>query len=253
LPDGHFLIEINPELEKSVNKALDQAQRGNTHKAMTALTELLHDHPRSHLVAFGIGCVHAVLGKHEESIQWFDKAIAIYPYFVEAHYNKAVAFQKLLDLPNCIRSYQKVVEFGEFTDPEVGQARSFIAIIAAGVLKKDGIELDDYLKSSDFFNQAFESMERSDFKEALEGFRASAAINEWNAPCNGNIGLCHAYLGHKADALAALDRALEIVPDYLPAGENRKQVEKMDEGAPMTHAAFKAINYGLESFKEEKK
>ena len=91
LPDGHFLIEINPELEKSVNKALDQAQRGNIQKAMTALTGLLHDHPRSHLVAFGIGCVHAIQGKHEESIKWFDKAIAIYPYLVEAHYNKAAA------------------------------------------------------------------------------------------------------------------------------------------------------------------
>ncbi len=253
LPDGHFLIEINPELEKSVNKALDQAQRGNTQNAMTALTGLLHDHPCSHMVAFGIGCVHAAQGKHEESIQWFDKAIAIYPYLVEAHYNKAVAFQKLLDLPNCIRSYQKVVEFGEFSDPEVAQARSFIATISAGVLKEKGIKLDDYLKSSDLFNQAFESMERNDFEEALEGFRASAAINKRNAPCHGNMGLCHAYLGHKAEALAALDGALEIDPDYRPARENRKVVEKIEEGVPMTHAEFKSINYGFESFNEGKK
>lgn len=253
LPDGHFLMEINPEVEKSVDNALVQLQRGNTQKAMTALTGLLHDHPRSHVVAFGIGCVHAAKGEHEESIQWFDKAIAIYPYLVEAHYNKAVAFQKLLDLPNCIRSYRKVVEFGEFSDPEVAQARSFIATISAGVLKKEGIGLDDYLRSSDLFNQAFESMERNDFKSAMEGFRASAAINEKNAPCNGNMGLCHAYLGHKAEAMAALDRALEIDPDYRPARENRKVVEKIEEGAPMTHAEFKSINYGLESFNEGRK
>jgi tetratricopeptide (TPR) repeat protein len=253
LADGHFLIELNPELEKSVDNALVQLQRGNTQKAMTALTGLLHDHPHSHLVAFGIGCVHAAQGKHEESIQWFDKAIAIYPYLVEAHYNKAVAFQKLLDLPNCIHAYRKVVEFGEFSDPEVAQARSFIATISAGVLEKEGIGLDDYLTSGDLFSQAFESMGRSDFKAALEGFRASAAINERNAPCHGNMGLCHAYLGHKAEALAALDRALEIDPDYRPARENRKVVEKIEEGTPMTHTEFKSINYGFESFNEGKK
>ena len=253
LPDGHFLIEISPELEKSVNMALDQAQRGQTQKAMTALTGLLHDHPHSHLVAFGIGCVHAAQGKLKESIQWFDKAIAIYPYSVESHYNKALAFQKLLDLPNCIRAYQKVVEFGEFSDPEVVQARFFIAAISSELLKKGGIKLDDYLTSGDLFNQAFKSMERSDFKEALEGFRASAAINERNAPCHGNMGLCHAYLGHKAEALAALDRALEIDPDYRPALENRKVIEKIEEGTPMADAEFKSINYGLESFNEGKK
>jgi tetratricopeptide (TPR) repeat protein len=253
LPDGHFLIEINPELEKSVNSALEQAQRGNTQKAMTTLTGLLHEHPRSHEVTFGIGCVYAAQGKHRESIKWFDEAIAIYPYSVEAHYNKAVASQKLLDLPNCIRSYQKVVELGEFSSPEVAQARSVIATLANGVLREAKIKLEDYLRSMDFFDQGFALMEGNDFQAALEGFRASAAINSRNAPCHGNMGLCHGYLGHKAEALAALDRALEIDPDYRPARENRQVIEKITEGVPMTHTKFKTINSGLESFKQGRK
>jgi tetratricopeptide (TPR) repeat protein len=250
LPDGHFLIEINPEVVKSVNNALEQAERGNTQKALIALTRLLNDHPCNHSVPFGIGCVHAMQGRCEEAITWFDKAIAIYPYSVESYYNKAVAYQKLLDLPNCIRSFQKVVEFGEFSDPEVAAARSVIADLTDGVLKKEGIQLDDYLRSIDLFDQAFARMEHNDFKAALEGFRASAAINQNNAPCHGNMGLCHAYLGHKAEALAAFDRALEIEPDYQPARENRKLTEKNEEGVPLANVAYRTINYGLESFRE---
>ncbi len=250
LPDGHFLMEINPEVVKSVNNALEQAERGNNQKALTALTRLLNDHPCNHSVAFGIGCVYAMQERCEEAITWFDKAIAIYPYSVESHYNKAVAYQKLVDIANCIRSFQKVVEFGEFSDPEVAQARSVIASLTNEILKNEGMQLDDYLRSIDFFDQAFARMERNDFKAALEGFRASAAINKRNAACHGNMGLCFAYLGRKAEALVALDHALEINPDYQPARENRKLIEKNQEGVPLSNVASRTINYGLESFRE---
>jgi tetratricopeptide (TPR) repeat protein len=253
LPDGHFIIELNPELEKSVNDALDQAQRGNTQKAMTTLTGLLHDHPRSHVVAFGVGGVHALQREYEESIKWFDKAIAIYPYSIESHYNKAVSYQKLLDIPNCIRAYQKVVQFGEFSDPEVAQARSIITYLTNEIFKKEGIQLDNYLRSMDLFNQGFALMERNDFQSALEGFRASADINKRNVPCQGNMGLCYAYLGQKAEALAALDRALEIDPDYRPARENRRLIEKMEESVPLANVEYESINYGFESFNKERR
>lgn len=38
--------------------------------------------------------------------------------------------------------------------------------------------------------------------------------NEKNAPTHENIGICLAQLGRKSEALAALDRALEIDPEY---------------------------------------
>ncbi len=245
-------MEINPEVQDAVNTALEFLQQGLTYKAMTLLNGLLADHPHNQDVAFGIGSVHAVKGEYEKAIQWFDKAIAIYPYSVESHYNKAVAYQKMLDLPNCIHAYQKVVEIGDPADDEVAQARSFIATITAGIWKTERLTLDAYLKSADLFNQAFEFMEQSEWQAALDGFHASAAINKRNSPCQGNIGLCHAYLGHKAQALAAFERALEIDPDYQPARSNREVVEKLEEGFPMMNLASKTINYAMETFREER-
>ncbi len=252
LPEGHFIMEINPEVQSAVNTALEFLQKGLTQKAMTLLTGLLDNHPRNHDVTFGIGVVHAFQEKHEKAIAWFDKAIAIYPYSVESHYNKAVAYQKMLDLPNCIRAYQKVVAIGDPADDEVGQARSFIASISAAIWKNERLTLEVYLDSSDLFNQAFESMERSEWQAALDGFHASAALNQRNAPCQGNMGLCYMYLGRKAEALAAFDRALEIDPGYQPARSNRIIVEKLEEGVPMSDIASKTVNYGMEKFEEER-
>lgn len=249
-PNGEFVAGFDPEITIAVNDALGRAERGDTGKAMAALTDLLREHPRNHTVAFGIGGVHAMRGEHAESLEWFEKAIAIYPYSLESYYNKAVAHQKMMDIPNCIRSYQKVVAIGDSADPEVSAAREFLAGTAATINKHSGLSLALFLEAIDHFDRAFVLMEREKWQEALEGFQASAAINGTNSSCRGNIGLCHAYLGQKALALAEFDRALEIDPDYEPASGNRELVERMEEGIPLENVAFESINYGLEKFKK---
>lgn len=245
------MMEVNDEVSDAVNGALESAQRGRFQFAMDTLTDLLPEHPLHHDVPYGIGVLHALKGEFEESIRWFDKAIAIYPYRIESNYNKAVSHQKLLDIPNCVRSYRKVMEIGPSDDPEVAQARSFIEALAAGIQRNEGIGLDAYLRSADKFNQAFELMERQDWRGALAGFRASAAINEGNAPCHGNMGICHGHLGNKAEALAELDRALEIDPDYQPALSNRKLVEKMEEGKPLANTTFQTVKHALDSLRKK--
>jgi len=243
-----FLMEINPEVQNAVSDALEAAQRGQFQHAMTTLTDLLHDHPLHHDVAYGIGVVHIIKGEHEAAITWFDRAIKIYPYSIESHFNKAVAFQKLLDVPNCIRSYQQVVAIGPADDPEVVKASSIIRNMASAIMETDGVDLDAFLRSADKFNEAFDLMDRADWRGALDGFRSSAALNDDNAPCHGNIGLCLAQLGHKREALASLDRALEIDPEYQPALSNRKVLEKMTEGKPLENTTYQSINTSLRTF-----
>lgn len=76
--------------------------------------------------------------------------------------------------------------------------------------------------------------------------RARVALTERHAPSHGNMGLCYAKLGNKAKALAELDRALEIDPQYEPAMANRVVVERMEEGCPMSFASFQSIEYSKE-------
>ncbi len=252
LPDADFLAEYNPEVSAKVEKALRIVRSGDPEQAREILTDLQREHPRHHDVAFGIGCTHAVQGNHETAIEWFDKAITIYPYSLESHYNKALAHCKNLDLPNCILFYQKVVAVGHPDDPEVAAARSFLLKATATVKQNEGISLDTFVKSGKLFKNAFALMQREDWQAALEGFRASLAIHERSASCHGNMALCLAYLGKKAMALAELDRALEIDPDYNPARSNRPSIENMEEGKPMEKKEMEIINNDLESLMKER-
>ncbi len=49
----------------------------------------------------------------------------------------------------------------------------------------------------------------------------------------GNLGLVYAGMGMKAAALACLEQALALDPDYEPARNNRRIVASMTEGKPL--------------------
>ncbi|MFZ4537675.1 tetratricopeptide repeat protein [Propionivibrio sp.] len=256
LPDGYFIPESNKEVEEAVNFAMELAERGKTNEAWAALNKLLGGHPDNHRVCYGMGTLHAISGDFKESINWFEKAISIFPYFVEAHFNKALSHQKLFDVGNAVRAYRKVLEYGDPRDTPAKQARSFLDSMAASIRENDGIDLDSYIESQSEFDRAFKLMEQRDWSGALAGFRASAAKNDRNPPIHGNMGLCLASLGHKAQALAEFDRALELDPQYLPAATNRVVAESMEEGIPLNVAGLKRIEFGKERFSgllEEKK
>lgn len=59
------------------------------------------------------------------------------------------------------------------------------------------------------------------------------------------MGLCLARLGFKAQALAELDRALEIDPKYGLAVTNRVVVGSMEEGTPLANVDTESVAYGL--------
>jgi tetratricopeptide (TPR) repeat protein len=248
LPDGHFIVELNPELEEAVNSAMELCERGKTDAAWSQLTRLLQEHPENHMACFAMRVLHAVKGEHNDAIKWCDKAISIYPYFAEAHFNKAVAYQKQLKVAEAVYAYRKVVELGDSNGALARQARSFLDDMAVAIRRTEGVDLDSYIESQSIFDRSFTLMEQGDWSGALSGFRASAQKHERNAPTHGNMGLCLAELGYRAQSLAELDRALEIDPRYEPARTNRAVVEHMEEGVPLKAAGFERIEFGKTQF-----
>ena len=66
------------------------------------------------------------------------------------------------------------------------------------------------------------------------------------------MGLCYALLGRKREALASLDRALEIDPSYEPAKTNRIGVLAMQEGERLA-ADFVSIDYYKDRHNESRR
>jgi tetratricopeptide (TPR) repeat protein len=241
-PEGHYIIEINPELEEAVEDALDRAMAGKLDKALKMLQRLERDNHPDYNVYYGLGTAHGLKGNQEEAVCWLKKSIGIFPYSAETYYNLGVAYQKLFDIGNTVKAYRKVLLYGDAEEPYYRQAEDSLTNAAAVIRKNHGIDLDAYLVSQNEFDQAFAWMENGEFEQALSGFRQAVAVNENNVSTHGNMGLCLAILGYKAEALAELDRALEIDPDYEPAITNRVAVERMKEGEPLTGVGFETTN-----------
>lgn len=252
VPHDQFIVELNPQVEQAVESALELCERGKISAAWTQVTRLLREHPQNHSVCFAMGVLHAVRGEHKDAISWFDKAISIYPYFVEAHFNKAVAYQKQFKIADAVYAYRKVVALADPSDATARQARSFLDDMTAAIRKNDGVDLDTYIEAQSIFDHSFTLMEQGDWTGALTGFRASAAKHDRNASTHGNIGLCLAKLGHKEQSLAELDRALSIDPQYQPARTNRFIIENMEEGIPLQVTEFRRINFGAAKYLDRK-
>ncbi|MBK7000770.1 MAG: hypothetical protein IPH35_12625 [Rhodoferax sp.] len=246
--NDRFVIEMNPDVDDAVDAALALCEQGNVDAAWAGMTRLRQRYPRSHQVCFGMGVLYIFKDEYEEAISWFDEAIAIYPYYVEAHFNRAAAYKNLFNIGETVRSFRKVVQLGDPNDTPVIQARSFLDEMTEVIRKNAGIDLESYIEALSLFDQAVQLMDRRDWSGALAGFRASAEKYDRNAPTHGNMGLCLANLGFKAQALAELDRALEIDPEYAPAMTNRVTVGYMEEGTPLPNVAIESVAYSREKF-----
>lgn len=246
-----FIIAMDPEIERAVDDALVWLERGDDADAMARLTRLRRQHPQNHLVCYAIGTVHAMRKEGDLAIEWFDRAIAIFPYFAEAIYNRAVAFYQRYDVAGAIRGFRDTLELTDHSDICHQEARSQLSQMAKVLKKEEGLSLDDYLRSHDEFVRAFDFLERGAYREALKSFEKVLALRRasnpraTHVPTLGNMGICLACLGRKAEAIAALNEALEVDPTYEPAQQNLALVREMEEGSPL-NAKFTSTHYGIE-------
>ncbi|HEX9972529.1 MAG TPA: tetratricopeptide repeat protein [bacterium] len=238
-----FIIELNPEIEEKVDDALQMAEKGRVSLAENEITKLLIKHPNNHSVQFAMGVICLMKKNDEGAIKYFDRAIAIFPDFIEAWFNKGAAHQRKLDVGEMIHSFQKVIELGDPKEDFVRQAKNILTGFEKQVKKESGITLDTYLQAMDKFTSAFSEMEKRNWERALNGFQEVLSVNPKHVQSFGNIGICYAALGRKQEALDALNRALELDPKYEPAILNREMIKTLREGEKAPIPEVKPIEY----------
>ncbi len=239
----HFIAKVDPEIDDAVDKALEFVENGNMEKGEELLAELLEKHPDLHMVQYGVGTIQAMKGNYEEAIVYFDKAVEIFPYFIEAWFNRGVAYQNMLDVGNTIRSFQKVVEIGNPEEQFVISALELIRGQEEITARDTGLSLEQYLESMDVFDKAFLNMKDKKYSKAILGFEKVLVQHSNHPQSHGNIGLCYAYQGKRDEALAAYERALEIDPDYAPAKQNMLALLSLPDGERMQDQRTETVEF----------
>jgi tetratricopeptide (TPR) repeat protein len=204
------------------------------------------------MVQYGMGVINVMKDRYAEAILYFDKAIEINPYFVEAWYNKGSAHQKRLEIQPMIKAFRKVIELGDSSEHYVIQTKSMIRGFEKELRDEMKLSLDEYLAGMNIFNEAFTAMEKMEWEKAILGFKKVLAIDPRHTQSHGNLGVCYGHLGMKQEALAHLDRALELDPDYEPAIINREAIAALAEGEKLQAKQFGTIEF-YKDFKSKNK
>ena len=216
-----MVLEIKQELEESINNALGLIEQDRYAQAEALLRKAAEIDPGYYLLAFAQGAMHAKRNELDPAISCFDRAIGKFPYFMEAYFNRGVAYKEKFDIPNAVRSFRSVLETGKTDDENVICARTFLRDLEENIRRTDGIDLDTYLAAYDVFDRGVEYMNKQEWKDAIASFEKCAQLNPRSPKPYGNIGLCRAKLGMKAEAMKAFDKALKLDPDYEPVLVNR--------------------------------
>jgi tetratricopeptide (TPR) repeat protein len=244
-------VTCQQDIEDKVDYALEIVEAGNLQRGDNILAKLKEQHGDHPHICFGRGVLAVFGGKHDEAIPLFKQATQLSPGFVEAHYNLAVAYQKQLRVSQMIVAYRNVIRLGEAHSDMVQQAHTILKTLAQQIRKSEGISLDDYLKAYQIFDRGVEHMESREWKDAIVDFKESLSINPNRTQAYGNLGICYAKTAQKQIALEALDKALELDPNYEPAQANRKLIASLKEGKPLD-TEVTTINYYKETHPKKK-
>jgi tetratricopeptide (TPR) repeat protein len=237
--EPHFTVELSPQVERKVDRLLARLERGEREDLQAELLALAKQHPHQHLPLFGLGVYQLLVNDDPAAaLPFFQRAVEIYPYFAEGHYNLAGCATKQGDIRKAVESLRKTIRYTNDADI-ASRAREQLKVLES-IVTKDGLfaTLDAYMANQATFEKAFEALARNDFEPAAEGFRKVLEQNPDHVQSYGNLGLAYAGLGRKAAALECLDKALALDPAYAPARSNRHLIETMKEGRPhMMHIA----------------
>ncbi len=238
-----FIIEINEEIDRVVDEALAMVECGDIKKGDEIITKLLNDHPDYHMLLYAKGVIFALKDQLDRAIELFKKAADIFPYFIEAHYNLAVAYQKKLEIGDTINAYKKVVAFGATDNMYVLQAKKFLSGVEKEIFNSNGINLDTFLKAQVLFEQGISLMEQQKWEKAIDKFKTVLSLHKQHYQSYGNMGLCYAKLGKKNLAIDAFDKAMEINPEYEVAIVNREVVKSLADDEKPEPGQVETVDY----------
>ena len=236
-----FIAPIDPGVDEECDRVLSLVESGHLLTGEKQMAELLRKYPNYHTVLYGMGVCYALQDKFEEAIEFFKRAVDIFPYLTEAHFNMGMAYIKLGDIGGVVRAFREVVRVGG-REELVSEAKRRLDDLERTVMKLNGFSLDTYLNNSVIYSKAFSALENREFVSAISLLKRVLAIDPKHVQSWGNLGLAYAGIGEKGKALECFDKALELDPEYEIAAVNRISIDQLREGERL-EGKIDSVNY----------
>lgn len=164
-------------------------QIGDRNKSLALFVQASEIDPGNPIFHCSHGEVLKELGRLEESIRCYHKALAIKPDFAEAYYNLGNLYHLRKLYSEAIRCYQKALQ-----------------------LKPDFVEA--------CYNLGNTYLDRKEFEKAKSHYQRTLDLNPGYADAHFNLGIALFELGKFNDAIAAYQNALALTPDRVEAHYN---------------------------------
>ena len=218
---------------------------GQFQQALKQATTLLQRFPNSSLLLNICGIIYKGLGKLDESIEAFTKALAIKPDFAEAYNNKGNTLIKQDKLDESIEAFTKALEI----KPEFAEAYNNMgnALQKQGKLHKSIEAFTKALAIKPGYAEAFYNMgnalqEQGKLEKAIKAYNEVLAIKPNYADAYNNMGNALKDQGKLEEAIEAHNKALAIKPNnakaYNNIGNALKDQSKLEEAVEAYNKAL---------------
>jgi tetratricopeptide (TPR) repeat protein len=206
--------------------------QGKLQQALDQAKTLLQQFPNSSVLYNICGACSKGLGKFDDAIEAYNKAISIKPDFADAYYNLGIALKEKGKLEQAIEAYTKVLSF----KPDYIEAYNNIGINLQeqGKLEEATEAFDNALSIKPDYAEAHNNLgntlkEQGKLEEAIEAYTKVLSIKPDFAEAYSNIGIIYQEQGELEKAIEAINKALVIKPGYADAHYNRGNALK-DQG-----------------------
>ena len=203
------------------------------------------------------GSSKATLGKHEEAIADFEKAIELDPKFALAHYNRGNSKAILGKHEEAIADCDKAIELNSefvFAYYNRGNSKAILGKHEEAIADYDrAIELNPKFVFA-YYNRGNDKATLGKHEEAIADYGTVIELNPKFAAAYNNRGLEKAILGKHEEAILDYDEAIElglkIAGVYYNRGNSKASLGKYEEAISDYDRAIELNPANANSYKE---
>ena len=218
--------------DQALDRGLAYLEAGRPEAARRKLERFVKTHPEHAEGRSALGVCLLQLQEAELAIVELKKAAELEPDEPLHAWNLAAAAKEADRLGGAylaLRDYLSLVsrDLTDGADERRLEARSFVRAYERALGESHpGVTLADFLRGEELFARAYAALAEDHPDDAARGFEAVLALMPRHYPSWGNLGAAYLKLGRFAESKRALQRALELNPQYHLAQENLELLAK---------------------------